>query len=365
MRNLSIVLVLVSCILMAQTDDGWKASSLQPGDVLSINVFRVNEFSKVVRIEEDGTFNYPTCGTIRASGLTAREIGDELEKRLASQLTAPHVDVFVQSWGPRRIYILGEVKNSMSMDLPTYGRMTALQALSAAGGFTESADLNNVAVLRRTKDDSGKIVRHKIDVSALVSRQSGGDDFKLIPEDTLVVPKAPPVFIAGEVNNPTTLYIDTQRPPLLSELIIRAGNMKIGADPSNICIIRTDNRGERKPIPASLKTAGFGAYANDQRIEPGDYVLVGAAAQIYVLGEVKKPGPLTLQPNQTVTASQAIALAGNFTAVAKQNDIIYISGEKHKRINLKNLYTLDSKEKENRDPQLQNGDIIFVQESIW
>ena len=110
MRNLSIVLVLVSCILMAQTDDGWKASSLQPGDVLSINVFRVNEFSKVVRIEEDGTFNYPTCGTIRASGLTAREIGDELEKRLASQLTAPHVDVFVQSWGPRRIYILGEVK---------------------------------------------------------------------------------------------------------------------------------------------------------------------------------------------------------------------------------------------------------------
>lgn len=365
MRNLSIVIILISCLVMAQTDDGWKASTLQPGDVLSINVFRVAEFSKVVRIEEDGTFSYPMCGTVQASGLTARIIGNELEKRLKNQINDPHVDVFVQSWGPRLIYILGEVKNSMSMELPTYGRMTALQAISAAGGFTESADLNNVAVLRRTKDGSDRIIRHKIDVSALVSRQSGGDDFKLIPEDTLVVPKAPPVFIAGEVNSPTTLYIDTQRPPLLSELIIRAGNMKPGADPGNICIIRTDDRGNRESLAASLKSEYFGTYANDIRIAPGDYVLVGTAEQIYVLGEVKKPGPLTLQPDKSITASQAIALSGSFTSVAKQNDIIYISGEEHKRINLKNLYTLDPQEREKRDPVLKSGDIIFVQESIW
>ena len=176
MRNLTLVLILLSCFVLAQNADDWKASTLQPGDVLSIQVFRVAEFSKVIRIEEDGTFRYPFCGTIKASGLTARTIAEKLEKELANakQVTDPHVDVFVQDWGPRRIYILGEVKSSQSMELPTYGRMTALQALSAAGGFTESADLNNVAVLRRSE---GKLVRHKIDVSALVSRQSGGDDF--------------------------------------------------------------------------------------------------------------------------------------------------------------------------------------------
>ena len=362
MRNLTFALILISCFALAQTTDDWKASTLQPGDVLSIHVFRVAEFSKVVRIEEDGTFRYPLCGTIEASGKTARSIAEEIEKRLANakQVQDPHVDVFVQGWGPRRIYILGEVKSSQSMELPTYGRMTALQALSAAGGFTESADLNNVAVLRRA---DGKLVRHKIDVSALASRQSGGDDFKLLPEDTLIVPKAPPVFIAGEVKNPTTIFIDTQRPPLVSELIIRAGSMKSGADAGNICIIRTDAKGNRDMIPASLKSQVLGNYENDVRITPGDYVIVGAAEQIYVLGEVRKPGPLTLPPDKTVTASQAIALAGGFTQVAKQNDITLIRNKEIRKLNLKKLY--NSIENMERDETLHNGDIIFVQESIW
>jgi polysaccharide export outer membrane protein len=362
MRNLTFALILISCFALAQTTDDWKASTLQPGDVLSIHVFRVAEFSKVVRIEEDGTFRYPLCGTITASGQTARAIAEEIEQRLANakQVQDPHVDVFVQDWGPRRIYILGEVKSSQSMELPTYGRMTALQALSAAGGFTESADLNNVAVLRRS---AGKLVRHKIDVSALASRQSGGDDFKLLPEDTLIVPKAPPVFIAGEVNSPTTIFIDTQRPPLLSELVIRAGSMKPGADAGNICIIRANAKGERDMIAASLKSQVLGNYENDVRIAPGDYVLVGAAEQIYVLGEVKKPGPLTLPPDKTITASQAIALAGGFTQVAKQNDITLIRNKEIRKINLKKLY--NSIENMERDETLRNGDILFVQESIW
>ena len=61
MRNLTLVLILLSCFVLAQNADDWKASTLQPGDVLSIQVFRVAEFSKVIRIEEDGTFRYPFC----------------------------------------------------------------------------------------------------------------------------------------------------------------------------------------------------------------------------------------------------------------------------------------------------------------
>ena len=362
MRYLTLAFILVSCFALAQSDaDDWKASTLQPGDVLSVSVFRSAEYSKTVRIEEDGTFSYPMCGIIHASGLTARAIGDELGKRLKNQVPNPHVDVFVESWGPRRIYILGEVKSSQSMELPSYGRMTALQALSAAGGFTESADLNNVAVLRRSKD--GKIIRHKIDVSALASRQSGNDDFKLLPEDTLVVPKAPPVYIAGEVNSPTSIFIDTQRPLLVSQLIIRAGSLKAGADAGNICIIRLNDKGEREIVTASVKSSVLGTYENDVRILPGDYVLVGAAEQIYVLGEVRKPGPLTLPPDKTITASQAIALAGGFTSVAKQNDVTRIRGKQFKSLNLKKLYS--SVENMDRDETLKNGDILFVQESIW
>ena len=72
----------------------WKASSLQAGDVLSISVFRVEEFSRTVRIEENGVFSYPLCGEIscQEDGSRDREgIGVALVKARAD----PHVDVFV------------------------------------------------------------------------------------------------------------------------------------------------------------------------------------------------------------------------------------------------------------------------------
>ena len=361
MRN---TVLLLLCLLLTgvYADDGaLKASMLRAGDVLSVNVFRVQEFSKTVRVEEDGTFHYPLCGDVKAAGLTPRDVAKELEKRLAKQVAEPQVDVFVTQWSARKVYILGEVSNSLSLDLPTNGGMTALQAISAAGGFRESADLNNVAVLRRNAQN--QLVRHKIDVSALVSRSSGGDDFLLRPEDTLIVPKAPPVYIAGSIKNPAVFFIDTQRPPLLSEMIIRAGGMIEEADPGTITVLREDAKGVRQPLQGSLMTDEHNNYVKDITIQPGDSILVSSAAQIYVLGEVKKPGPLTLAPGKRLSARQAIALAGGFTDLSKQSDITLIRGQKFQTINLRKLYS--NEDNLVRDIELQYGDILFVKESIF
>ena len=344
-------------------DDDWKASRLMPGDVLSVSVFRVNEFSKSVRIEEDGAFSYPLCGTIQAAGKTSREIARELEKRLEGQVTNPNVDVIVSTWAPRTVYLLGELKSSMQMELPTYGRLTALQAISAAGGFTESADLNNVVVLRRNPENDSELLRLKIDVSALASRSSGGDSFRLMPEDTLIVPKAPPVYISGEIGRAGSVYIDTQNPPLCSEFIIRNGGLTDAALASSIFIVRIDEDGKRNLLTASLEMTAPGEYANDLRIKPGDSILVPAARKIYVLGEVKKPGPLVVAPNTIVTASQAIALAGGFSKVAKQSDVTLIRDRVMTSLNLKKLY--DKVENMDRDLELKYGDIIFVRESMF
>ena len=354
-------------------DDDWNPSSLRPGDVLSINVFRVPDFSKTVRIEEDGTFLFPFCGAVMALGKTPREIARELEKLLSEkkQVTEPMVDVIVSTWAPRTVYIIGEVSNSSSLELPTFGRMTALQAISAAGGFTEGADLNNVTILRRRPANENEmkqgkktvLERIRIDVSAMTSASVGGDDFRLRPEDTLVVPKAPPVFLAGEVGNPGLYYIDTQKLPLCSELLVRGGGLKNGADAANIRIIRVDASGNRIIKQASLRFLNPGIYENDMRIEPGDYVMVCLAEDIYVLGCVGKPGPLALGPYRDVTASQAIALAGGFSNVANQKDVSLIRGREIISVNLKKLY--DKVENMDRDTKLQYGDILFVHESIW
>lgn len=350
----------------AAIGDDWNPSMLRPGDVLSIEVFRVSEFSRTVRIEDDGTFTYPLCGEIRAGGLTPRDIARIMEKKLALQIANPQVEVTVSAWSPRRVYVLGEVRNSSSLELPTYGRMTVLQAISEAGGVTESADLNNVVVLRRTTGENGvsKLERFKVDVSVLSAddRTSQVPDFRLRPEDTLVVPKAQPVFITGEIKA-SVEYIDTQKPPLVSELVIRCGGLLNGADPSRIQIVRQDRDGQTKLLTASLTPVEGGPYERDMRVAPGDYIMVPAQDQIYVLGEVKDPGPLILPPNKKVTASQAIALAGGFTPVARQGKVTLIRGNKLQYLDLAKLY--DEIENLRRDIDLLPGDIIFVRQSFW
>ncbi len=364
-------IIAVICAAMPVVAQSNSSSALRPGDVLNITVFRMSELSQEVQIGEDGTFSYPMCGYVQAGGLTPKEVAVALAEALGKQINQPQISIFVSHWAKRTVYLLGEVNASMSLELPTYGNMTALQAISAAGGFTESADLNNVAILRRNPADKTEIQRFKLDVSALVSRQSvqmtrsgsGGDEFILQPEDTIVVPKAPPVYIAGEVRNTGTFYIDTQRTPLCSEFIARVGGLLEKADPQNILVVRQNEDGTRTRLPVSLVLCGPGEYENDLKIEPGDYILVNPAQDIYVLGEVEKPGPLVVGPNKVITASQAIALAGGYSKLAKKSSVNLIRDKEVITLNLKNIY--NSADRLSRDVELQNGDILFVPESVW
>ena len=116
-------------------------------------------------------------------------------------------------------------------------------------------------------------------------------------------------------------------------------------------------------LPISLVLNGPGQYENDLKVEPGDYILVNSAREIYVLGEVEKPGPLVVGPNKVITASQAIALAGGYSKLAKKSGVTLIRDREVTVLNLKNLY--NSSSKLDRDVELRNGDILFVPESVW
>ncbi len=353
----------VALILSAQENAGnWTPSVLRAGDILQISIFRAPEFDRSVRVEEDGTFAFPLCGTIQASGRTTRQVANDLQEKLASQLATPHVDVFVSTWGPRTIYLLGEFKSgSMSMELPTYSRLTALQAISAAGGFSESADLANVAVLRRKSD--GAYERIPVDVSVLLGNAGTPGEIVLHPEDTLLAPRAAVVSVSGRVGNPTTINIETKRPPMLSELVVRAGGLADGADVDKIVVVRSNADGEREFLQASLRSDTPGHFENDIQIQPGDHVIVSQARQVFVVGQVKEPTALDLPADGQVTVSQAVTLAGGFTTTASRSNVVLIRGSERIKLDVGKLYSKDG-QLEN-DILLQYGDIVFVPESFW
>ena len=340
----------------------WSPSALRPGDVLQISIFRAQEFDRTVRVEEDGAFSFPLCGTLQAAGLTTRQVAQELEKRLAAQLADPHVDVTVSTWGPRTVYLLGEFKSgSLSMELPTYSYLTALQAISAAGGFTENADLANVAVLRHQAN--GEYQRIPVDVSVLLGNAGITQEIILMPEDTLLAPRAASVSLSGKVATPTTISIDTKRPPHLSEILVRAGGMQTGADIDSIAIVRQQPDGTQKVLEASLRPTGPGTYANDPIIQPGDHVVVSAARQVFVTGQVNRPLALELPTDTPITVSQAVTMAGGFTPTASKGNVTLIRGTQRFKVDMGKLYAKEGNQ--DKDLVLQYGDIVYVPESFW
>jgi polysaccharide biosynthesis/export protein len=165
----------------AVADPNSKAYRIGPRDVLDVNVFQVPELSKVVQVSEAGTINYPLAGEIVAGSRTAREIEQELTKKLgAKYLQNPAITVFVKEHNSQRVTVEGAV--SKPGVIPMAGGMTLLQAIAQAGGLGANAD-KSVVIFRMA---GGKRAAMKYDVSDI--RDGGLEDPQLQTGDVIIVP---------------------------------------------------------------------------------------------------------------------------------------------------------------------------------
>jgi len=67
--------------------------------------------------------------------------------------------------------------------------MTALQAITAAGGMTDNAGVSNVVLLRR--DGCGNVHGERLDLGqAMKVKNNNEADAALLPADTVIVPRS-------------------------------------------------------------------------------------------------------------------------------------------------------------------------------
>ena len=126
---------------------------LGPGDRLSVQVFLHPESStpsEGTLLDSEGRIDLPLVGPVDLAGLTADEARGRLTDAFARYIREPQVIVTVVQLASRRIYIFGEMERPgvYPVDRP----LTALQALTLAGGFRPGADREKVALLRGTRD---------------------------------------------------------------------------------------------------------------------------------------------------------------------------------------------------------------------
>ena len=160
---------------------------IQPGDLLEITVFKEADMSRTARISGNGTITFPLAGNIKLSELTVPEAEALLAEKLSEFLVKPQVTAFIKEYGNKQIYVLGEVKKPGSIEMPAERRLTVLEAITLAGGFTDLAAPDRTKVLRGAGSTSQSI---QVEVNRITKQGDKSADLPLEPNDTVYVPQS-------------------------------------------------------------------------------------------------------------------------------------------------------------------------------
>jgi protein involved in polysaccharide export with SLBB domain len=158
---------------------------LEPGDAIQIRYTHHPELTQDDVVRPDGKINAKLVGQIEVAGLTRSQLGQLLEKRTSEELKEPEVVVSVSRYSEKFVYVVGEVARSGT--IPYRRGLTPLQAITASGGFRETARYDSVILVRTGGSDQTFIARK------LNLEQTTNDGVKepvtLAPHDVVFVPR--------------------------------------------------------------------------------------------------------------------------------------------------------------------------------
>jgi polysaccharide export outer membrane protein len=154
---------------------------LGPEDVIDVFVWKEPDLSTTVVVRPDGKISLPLSNELDASGKTALQLQEEIAERLQKYISQPVVNVMVKQINSLKISVLGEVRKPDVYKIKT--RVTVLDAIAMAGGFTDLARPNRVVVLRIGPQGQERI---KVNLKDAISDNHGAPLY-LQPLDTVYV----------------------------------------------------------------------------------------------------------------------------------------------------------------------------------
>lgn len=158
-----------------------------PEDILEISIWKNPELSKVVTVRPDGMISLPLIGDVKAAGRSADQIRAAITEKLREYQQTVVVSVIVQGVNSYKVFILGEVFRPGLYLLKE--RMTLLQAIVLAGGFTPVASKNKIVVIRRRVDGNPGEEKILIRFDDIVDANQRSDkNLTLRAGDTIYVP---------------------------------------------------------------------------------------------------------------------------------------------------------------------------------
>lgn len=158
---------------------------IEVGDELEIKSFFNPELNDRAIVRPDGKIALQMIGEVDALNRTSTQLAGFITQQYAKYYRKPETTVMIRSFGGRRVYVSGEVNKPQVVQL--LSNMTALQAISAAEGFTGGAKATDVVLIRRQQD--GTSVVKVLNLKNAMLGKDMAQDVKLQSFDILCVPR--------------------------------------------------------------------------------------------------------------------------------------------------------------------------------
>ncbi len=186
------------------------------GDLIEVNVYNVPELSTKARVGNSGDVYLPLIDYVHVGDLSIDEAQTLIEKRLGDGgfVRNPHVTIFVDESASQGVTVLGEV--SKSGIYPDLGDHKLYEIISQAGGFSPTAS-RKVSIFRHNQPQP---------IHLVLPRNLGDDqsaNVEVLPGDTIMVPRAPIIYVVGDVGKPSGLLVDNGTLTVLQALALAGG----------------------------------------------------------------------------------------------------------------------------------------------
>ena len=122
---------------------------IQPGDILSISVWKEEDLDQEVIVKPDGRISFPLVWETVAAGNSLEIVRTNIAESLNKYISDPVVTVSARQLAGNQVYVIGKVNNPGVF--PIRRNVDVMQALSMAGGTSTYAALNRIKILRREK----------------------------------------------------------------------------------------------------------------------------------------------------------------------------------------------------------------------
>ena len=267
-----------------------KGYMVGPGDEITGKVLGEPQFDFVATVDEDGKIEVPFFDKpVVAKCRSERELRADISALLAKYLRNPQISVRVterKSRPPATIY--GEVNKPQEITLMR--KATLVEILAISGGVKDEAG-GMIQVFRTRaplcsdgRDDSdwkvtgGDATDVPSRMYSLASVRLGKEEANpvIYPGDVIVVQKASPVYVTGEVVAPQGIYLK-EGGMTLTEAIAKIGGVRREAKTKDIKIYRLKpNSKDREVIAANYDLIKKGQQ-KDLMLEPYDIIEVDKA----------------------------------------------------------------------------------------